>query len=258
MRLTCLVLWSFFLTVGCAPKPGSHDNGATPTIATKSINAARLAYQHTLLLDAAEEKIAPLFELAQVTCREAAAQACVVLESRIGTGRSALAALKFRAQPEGIRKLIASLSQGTQVTEQSTQAEDLAPSIDDSQKKLAMLVDYRTKLEALSHQAKTDVDALIKVTRELAQVQSDLEALSGKHAQLIQRVETEILSVTIQTSRRRSFWPSVANALEDFGANLSQGLSTAITGVAFIVPWFFVLLVFAWGGRRLWRFWKLR
>jgi hypothetical protein len=176
-----------------------------------------------------------------------------VLESRISTGRAAAASLKLRATPAGIKKLIAALGRQGEITEQSSTAEDLAGPIGDSAKKMAMLTDYRAKLEALRDRASSDVDALIKVNRELAEVQGELEALAGKHAHLLQRVETEILNVAIGSERNRTFWRPVAFALSDFGANLSNGISSAIVGLAYLIPWAFVLGLLSWGGRALWR-----
>ena len=77
------------------------------------------------------------------------------------------------------------------IIDQTTSAEDLAGPIADTSKQRELLLDYRQRLEGLRERAKTDIDALIKVTKELAQVQNEIEALNGKFAQLKQRVDTE-------------------------------------------------------------------
>lgn len=257
MKLRLLALVMLVALAGCAKK--EESGRVAQPMAELPASAARgnyLAYEHSLQMDAEEHKVGPIFEAAQAACREAASELCTVLESRIGSGRTASATLKFRAKPAGIRLLVASLSKQAQVTEQSTTAEDLAGPIEDTAKKLAMLNDYRSKLEALRARANTDVDALIKVNRELAQVQSELEENAGKHAHLVQRVETEILNVSIDSRHSRSFWRPIGDALSDFGTNLSQGASIAITGVAFLIPWAALLLLLAWVGRALWRRWK--
>lgn len=213
-----------------------------------------LAYRHTLQLDAPEGKVAEVHGAALAACQAASAEQCTVLESRISTGRAASASLRLRAKPAGIRKLIAALNQQAEVTDQSTQAEDLAGPLADGEKKLAMLTTYRDELEALRKRAAAnDVDALIKVTRELAQVQSELEAAAGKQAYLVQRVETEILDIGIHADQHPSFWRPVSLALSDFGGSLSQGISTAITGVAYLLPWGVVLGLVVWVARKLWR-----
>lgn len=234
---------------GCAKEEASAAMDLAPSGKTASF----LAYEHSLALETGEEQLAPVVAAAQAVCREAAEELCTLLESHVRSGRSASASLKFRAKPEGIRKIVAVLAGQTQVTDQSTTAEDLEAPIADTARKLAMLKEYRTRLETLGGRASHDVDALIKVNRELAEVQSQLEALEGKHAQLRQRVETEILRVHISTDAHGAFWKPIGLALSDFGRNLSQGASFAITSIAFLIPWLLLLILLGWGARRLWR-----
>lgn len=215
-----------------------------------------LAYEHSISIDVEEQTVSAVFESAQAACRDTSEDHCSVLESRINSGRDSTAFLKFRASPSGIRKIIATLSKQAAITEQSTTAEDLAVPIADTAKKLAMLKDYRLKLEALRGRAGNDVDALIKVNRELAQVQGELESLEGSHAHLMQRVETEILMVSVRSPQSRAFWKPIKLAISDFGGNFSQGISSAITGIAFLIPWIILLILGGWSTRALWRRWK--
>jgi hypothetical protein len=180
----------------------------------------------------------------------------VILGSELDTGRYVSAELKFRAKPNGIQKIISVLSSQGEVISQSTKAEDLAAPIEDSAKKLAMLIDYRSKLEALLGHANNTIDTLIKVNKELAQVQSDIEALTGQRTHLLQRVETEILNVTISSIHNRSFWKPILIAFSEFGSDFSKGVSGAITGIAYLIPWGLTLLAFIWIGRILWSHWK--
>jgi len=211
-----------------------------------------LAYEHFVSIDAEQDEVVALFDAAQAACRAAVAESCAILEARISTGDVANATLKFRAKAEGVRKLIAVLSSKGKIASQSTTAEDLAGPIEDTTKKLAMLTAYRSKLEALLGRSNNDVDALIKLNRELAEVQSQIESLSGEQAHLVQRVETEILSVSISSYANRSFWSPISESTASFGENLSEGVATAITALAYLIPWSLVLLLFVWVARKLW------
>lgn len=254
-----LLLLSLILIAvsGCAKKEdlATMAPAAAPAMAEAQRGkiSSFLAYEHSLSVDVEEQRVAAIFEAAQAVCRDAADELCAVLESRISAGRAASASLKFRARPDGIRKIVAALGQQAEVTNQSTTAEDLAAPIADTAKKLAMLKDYRSKLEVLRGRAGNDVDSLIKVNRELAQVQSELEAIAGTHAHLVQRVETEILNVFIRSVEHRVFWRPIGFALSDFSGNLSEGISVAITGIAFLIPWVVILAIVAWSVRKLWR-----
>lgn len=256
LLIACLILVA---VAGCSQK---SDFGLAKTVtpaaasersATTASPRRTLAYRHSIRIDVPEDRVAATHEAALAACREATADDCTVLESRVSTGRSASASLRFRAKPAGIPKLVAALSRQADVTEQSTEAEDLAGPLQDGEKKLAMLTTYRTELETLRQRAGSDVDKLIKVTHELAQVQADLEAASGNQAYLVQRVETEILEISISATQNRSFWRPISLAASDFSSSLSHGISTAITGVAYLLPWTFVIGLAAWGVRKLWR-----
>lgn len=252
---------AFVLTLaGCGQKGDYSSSAASPSGAAKSgRSAARkfLAYEHALRLEVAEPEVAKTFESVVAACRDAAEEdACTVLESHVDTGRSASASVKLRARPAGVQRLIQHLARQGEVVSQSSTAQDLAGPIQDGEKKLAMLNDYRAKLEALRGRAGGDIDALIKVNKELAQVQGELEDLAGQQAHLMQRVDTEILGVSIQAGRQRSFWRPMGRALADFGENLSQGVSVFITGLAYLLPWLLALPLLAGLVRWFWRRWR--
>ncbi|HPT50002.1 MAG TPA: DUF4349 domain-containing protein [Accumulibacter sp.] len=254
MIRSLLVLLVFVFLAGCARKNESGVLVPAQAPVKSTEHAARyLAYEHAIHLDTDEQQLSAVVDMAQTACRQASDELCTVLESRVSTGKEASASLRFRARPEGIRKLIDVLSQQAELVDQSTTAEDLTAPIEDAARKLEMLRDYRTRLEALRGRASHDVDALIKINRELSQVQSELEAGEGGHARLMQRVQTEILNVSIRTTRHQSFWKPVVLAMSDFGANFSQGLSMAITSVAYLIPGVLPLALLVWIARRAWR-----
>jgi cytochrome c-type biogenesis protein CcmH/NrfF len=225
--------------------------GAAPVPEAAASANKYLAYEHTIAVDAEADKIGPVFESAQAACRAAASDSCAILEAQVTRGEHASAKLKFRATAKGVRDLIAMLSAQGEVASRSTSAEDLAGPIEDTAKKIAMLTDYREKLEALRGRSSADVDSLIKLTRELAQVQSELESLTGSQAALIQRVETEILNVSISSYNSRSFWSPIGNSVSDFGENLSEAIATFITALPYLIPWVLLLIFGIWIWRKL-------
>ena len=95
---------------------------------------------------------------------------------------------------------------------------------------------------------------MMSVNEELARVQSTLESATGERAHLQQRIATETLTVAIGTSgdgERHALAP-LARSLRKFGADLAQAAASAITFVAYAIPWTLVLLALAWIARRLW------
>jgi predicted small lipoprotein YifL len=238
---------------GCSKPLEAPMREQAPIAQHAAKNAARqLAYEHFVDVNAAPDKVAALYADGLRACRAAAA-ACTLLESRIDSEPDAAASLKFRARPDVIPTLIAAMGHQAELAHQSTHVEDLSGPIADTARELAMLDDYRSRLEALRDRAGNDVDALIKVNRELAEIQSKYETADGKRAQLAQRVDTDILNVTIRSDRQQPFWAPIRRALEQFGNNLSQGIAFAVSGIAYLLPWLFIILVAAWAVRRMWR-----
>lgn len=201
--------------------------------------------------------VAATFESAKQTCEKAVAENCVVLSSSIQSGEYPSAEIKFRAKPNGIRQLLAEFNKQGEVSQQSTTAEDLEAPIVDTAKNLAMLEDYRGKLEALRVRASSDVDSLIKVNKELAEVQSQIEATSGQRAHLMQRVDTEILTVQFRPAATYSAWRGIVRALSNVGTYIADGTAQVIAAFAYLLPWVVALAVVAALARWLLR-WKRR
>ena len=256
-----LITFLLLLTVaGCSRESASGPlaNAAPAEAASTDGQHRTLAYQHAIEIDTQESKVSTIYEAAMAACRAAPDELCTLLESHISTGRLASASLRFRAKPNGIAKLIAALGKQADITDQSTKAEDLARPMQDGEKKLAMLTTYRAELEELRNHAGNSVDALIKLNHELAEVQSQLETAAGTQTYLLQRVQTETLDVTIRSERNQSFWRPISLATSDFGGNLSQGVSTAITGTAYLIPWAILIGLAVWIARAFWRRRKAR
>jgi flagellar biosynthesis chaperone FliJ len=250
-----IVLVSLLVLFGCTQQEAPST--LVPAPAPKPADAASanryLAYEHTVAIDTKDDSVVSLFDAAQAVCREAVAESCAILEAQVSRGETTYASLRFRAKPEGIRKLLALLSARGEVSSQSTTAEDLAGPIEDTAKKLAMLTDYRAKLEELLARSKNEVDALIKLNRELAETQSQIETLSGTQARLVQRVETEILNVTISSYESQSFWSPIGESTSEFGSDLSHGIATVITALAYLIPWGLVVWLIVWLVRKFWQ-----
>jgi hypothetical protein len=247
MTRVLVVILSVVLFASCAKQEAGLAGPAGNSPDAQATSANRyLAYEHTIGLEADEDKVAGLFEAAQAACLQAADAACTILDARLTRGDHAGASMRFRARSDGIRKLVAILSAGGKVSTQSTSTEDLQGPIEDSAKKIAMLTAYRGQLEALRARTNADLDSLMRLTRELAEVQGQIESLSGSQAHLTRRVETEILNVTIFSYASQSFWRPTADALADFAGNLSEAIAVLVTVMAFLLPWGGVAVLCIW------------
>ncbi|MFC5474880.1 DUF4349 domain-containing protein [Paraherbaspirillum soli] len=254
MRLVATVIVAALIVCGCAKK---EDAGAFAYSenAEKAANQF-MAYEHSLSLDTEEGNVKTVLAKAEALCRNDQVNSCTVLDSNLSSGPQVAAKISLRAKPDGVRAIMKAISANGEVISQSTHAEDLAKPIADSAKQLEMLKDYQRKLLDLNAKARTDIDSLIKISKELASVQSEIESAAGENAHLMQRVNTEILNINIDSRRKGSFWKPIVSAASEFSASLASGISSAITGVAYLLPWLLVILGVGWVGRWIWRRFK--
>jgi hypothetical protein len=99
-----------------------------------------------------------------------------------------------------------------------------------------MLTDYRTSLEALRSRPSNDLDALMKLTRELADVQSQIETLTA--ARRASRSEWKPNCSTCRSTRIRALvLGSIRSSLTAFGDVLSSAIGAAIIAIAYLLPW---------------------
>lgn len=239
--------------VACSSKmegsaPAADKGGAQETRQASQ----QLAIEHTIEIDTGDTPVATVFAAQKAACLAAVEDGCVVLDARLSGGRAGFATLKMRASAAGIRKRIEALSKQGEISSQSSHAEDLAAPLADNAKKLAMMADYRSKLEGLLARGSNDIEVLMKLNRELAAVQSELETAAGAQAHMQQRVATEILTVTLQSHAQVSAFRPIGHALSEFGKDLAQGISVVITATAYLLPWVISLSIVWWGLRKLW------
>ena len=216
---------------------------------------ATLATTRHVDMEVAADAVTPLFNATQAACEADAASECVVLKSHLSTGGHASADLTLRAAPAGIARVIAKLRLNGGLVAETTESEDLAAPIVDSERQMAMAREYRDSLLALRAKGSNDIKTMMSVNEELARVQSQLESATGERAHLQQRIATETLTVGIAAlgENDRHAWTPLSSALHEFGANLGAAAGAAISFVAYAIPWLVVLLPIAWGLRWLWR-----
>jgi hypothetical protein len=263
MKPIIVLLIVFLSVVGCGkqeegPRPGYFTENSTPVSDVERSRNKYLAYEHSVSVDTDEDGAKELYSKVISTCKADSANGCTLLDSSLTTGRRVSARIKIRAKPEGIRNLIEIVSASGQLVNQATHVEDLARPIIDSNKRLEMLKQYQKRLIKLEREATNDVDSLIKVSKELATVQSAIEQAAGENAHLLDRVNMDILNISISTRLNRSFWSPVVEAISAFSSNLSNGIASALIALAYVLPWAVTILIFAVIGRQAWRWYRRR
>ena len=248
-----LAVAGMIVLAGCAGKGESGGPSSAARLDGKEKGSEFLAYEHNVSVDTSEAQVRPLDEKVVAACKADTDNGCLLLDSSIDGGRYVHARISMRAKPAGIKKMMALVGSEGEITSQGTKVEDLGRPVLDSKKRLEMLKQYQAQLQELEKRSGTNVDALIKVTKELATVQAELEQATAANALLMQRIDTDLLNVVISAEGKQSFWRPVKRALGNFTENLSEGVANAITAMAYILPWLIAFVLLFPLGRKGWR-----
>jgi hypothetical protein len=254
-----LLLLTLLVVVGAACSRNEVARNATPAgVMAKQARALQepgntLSREHSVTVDVPETELESRFRRMVDRCTADSAHHCTILQSDLSTGQLPSGLIKLRTDPDAVEDLVTFAAGLGKLEHRSTTVTDLADAIQNTQSRIEMLTDYRKQLLALQAKATTNVDAAIKIASELSKVQGDLERVTGDAAYQTKRVTTDIVTITFAVAEQRAFWRPVREALRDFLGNLSNGVSQAITAVAYIVPWLFVVVPGLYLARFLWR-----
>jgi hypothetical protein len=238
MRRWMLLLTITTLFAGCSGKHNASNSDAAAMAETRvgHKRAARVAYEHEVEMEVPSGRIRQVAGAVQQACAALPERGCTLLEASIRSGSDAGATVRMRVIPEGVNKVLGSLDGRGKILAQSSKGEDLAEPIEDAERKMAMLTGYRDQLQTLARQRALDPEALIKLHRELAEVQSSIDNAATSRAQLRRRVDTELLTVAVHEHAKAGQGSKVRQAVEDFGEDLLRGVAMLITFVASTIP----------------------
>lgn len=246
-------LFLIFMLTACSEGTVSEQSLSVAFDKRSENGEAYLAYEHSATIDLTKSALEDALQSVVDACSEDAELVCTVLSSEINSGKHPSASIRMRLKPHGIEQLLSLAAKNGAITRKSTHVEDLAEPIIESDRQLAMLETYLESLLKLQDESKANVDALIKVASEIASTESKLEALKGEHAYLKQRVELDLLNLRFVVESSRSFWAPIGDSLDEFAGDLSSGVSDAITGFAYLLPWLFILIPLIFLVRYMWR-----
>ncbi|MCJ8273398.1 MAG: DUF4349 domain-containing protein, partial [Psychrosphaera sp.] len=219
----------------------------------QSGHGAYLAYEHSVSVNVHHDKIQQTHQSILNSCKADQTNQCTMLNASIDTGNRQISEIKLRIQPAGVADIVKLATDAGKMSSQSTDVTDLGEQFVDTQQSIDRLSDYKKSLRALKQKSGQDIDALVKLAQEEAKVQTDLEYAMGEKAQLLKRVQTDILNITLNSQGSLPFWQPINESMSGFGGNLSKGISQSITAVAFLIPWILVLLCLMYLLRFIWR-----
>lgn len=249
--------WLILLLIlgsGCSKEGVTEGSAASAT--TPASDQPFVETTHQVVLETTNDNLAKAYEAGLAACERVSADeetTCYTLNSSFAEGDWPKASFQMRVTPRSIQTIVDATSASATILRRSTESQDLAKPIMDQSEKIAMLDQYLVDLVELRGQATNDVDAMIKLAKEISKTQSTLDSVRSTHAHLLMRVELDRLEVQISSDADHSFWTPIGHAFSDFGEDLSYSLAEFITGVTYVLPWliFFMLVLFS--GRWIWK-----
>ena len=238
---------------GCTNANKEAQVAASPERMIPRQEDGTLAYEHHFIIEVEAKDLNEVVDSVTSACNADVSNVCKVLAASVTTGEYAGATVRLRIAPPGvdtILKLVGSL--GT-ISHRETRVEDLAEPIADNEIRLSTLNGYLEKLRALEVKSEQDVDALIKVESEMSRVQSEVERITGLLEYDNKRIKTEIIELSFSTQELRGFWSPIGGALSDFSTDLSEGVSSTISGTAYVLPWLVIVIPLFILFRYIWR-----
>ncbi|HEX4506482.1 MAG TPA: DUF4349 domain-containing protein, partial [Alphaproteobacteria bacterium] len=168
-------------SVAYAPAPAARMMAGNVADKRAEPEGPKLAYSHNLSIETKADTVKQRFEQVRDACVGGAIPGCVLLNANIEeTGfdryRHPEASLSVRLTHEAVasfeqavlKPLPGEQAGDVAVVSRSTSAEDLTAAIQDGDRRLAQLTDYRDRLTLLAKRTDAKVDDLIKVQGELS------------------------------------------------------------------------------------------
>jgi hypothetical protein len=214
-----------------------------------------LAYEHSVAVELDKEALPVRLREIESACRADSASNCTIIESSLHSReRMPSASIRMRLAPAGVESLIARAGRDARIVERTTQAEDLAQPVADTERELILLGVHRDRLADIMKRKDLPIDQLIVVSKELASVQAQFESASSTRANLRRRIDTDLLTIGLSqpmTSILSETTP-IRDALREVGSNFREGTAVLIHVVATLVPWL-LLGIFGLVLFRVWR-----
>lgn len=204
-----------------------------------------LAYEHMVSIELPRDLLPGRVREIQTACQSDTQSGCTLLDVSVNSNEEIPSgSLRMRVAPGGVDRLIELAAAGGEVASRSTHAEDLAQAVADTERQLALLTVHRDRLSEFMQDRSLKVEQLITVSKELAEVQTQIEQFATTRANLRRRIDTELLTIMLSLPRQEfaAAQTPVLDALRDFGATVREAFAMVIRFIATIVPWLIVIV----------------
>lgn len=249
LRMALMVLAAGGALAGCAKQESGHLPRTAMVI--KSTAGEFLAYEHDVTLRLEAERIPARVHALQEACLRKQHGDCTVLEVSQRGGDDPRGMLTVRIVPAGVEPLIAAASEGADLGNRSTRAEDLAEAVRDNALTRSRLQKELSGLQIFQQRRDLSVADMIALSQQVSKLEAQQEAADQEAAQQQRRIQTQKLTLHFEAPGGESGRDEIRQAVRDFVSTLASGTAWTIRAVAFLIPVLVVLVILFAGWRRL-------
>jgi cytidylate kinase len=222
-----------------------------------------LAYRYSVSLQLPARNVRPAIEAHRTQCSAAGANVCQVLSSSITSygDDNISASLYIRATPDWLKAFRDRLETDARtadgrVVATDVQSEDLTRVFVDTEARLRAKRTLRERLEGLLASQNGDIGDLLAVERELARVQSELDAAQSNLEIVRKRVDMSTLDLSYQSAPAaisQSAFAPIGAAFNNFMGTFSHAVALVIRLIAWVTPFVLLGVPLVWLLRQRWR-----
>ena len=214
-----------------------------------------IALRHHLQIETPADKMQAAFDAAIAHCAALNCQLLSANYNKVTPYSPPSASLYVRIPPRNVEIFLTGLAKNGEVMQHGRDSEDKTSQVVDTDARIKNLSELRDRLRLMLTDKAAKFKDIIDVERELANTQSQLDALNSMRKVLSQ--ETDLVAVNIdfvatQGITEQGFFAPVARALKDAGRVMMESFGSVITFVMSAIPWLLIGIPLIWLVRRVW------
>jgi hypothetical protein len=229
------------------------DEGGVPGVANRP--GSFLAYEHEVSIRLPAAKISSHVAAVRDACMSERFGGCSVLSEEQGAGEAPFGSLKIRAAPQVIQPLVKLGSEGGEISQRSTHAEDLADAVNDNSLRQQRLQVQHQKLSEILERRDLKVEDMMSLSQQMAQLETELQGAEQEAAQQRRRIETNLLTLNFSSENVTVESSKIRLAVRGLGGIWDASIATLITIVGALLP-FALFIGLIWGIVRIVIGWK--
>jgi hypothetical protein len=249
-----LLALAFGALPACAKKAAAPPPPSAAVAGEQSKAESFLAYEHEIRVDLADNSIGMHVDAVREACIVERFGACSLLSVQQSSGNYPRGEIVVRIVPSGVEPLVKLAAEGGKIGNRSTRAEDLADAVADNAHRRELLTNQRERLQGFQARKDLAVADMLALSRELAELEVQLDAAAKESAQQRRRIETNRLTIGFTVPNAETDTSRIGSALKNLWNSFDEGVADALEylgyGLPFLALGLPLLLLLRWLWRR--------